>query len=137
LKITDIAAKLLESVVDKKIYCSPRFDVFFHGSHKLYLQAHIQGNNLGLFIVKDVRLSDSKSHLDVTGTSFTVKKNGLPDVRRTFSGESLFVLPSLGYNNLFQKPNWFSFSKPLLTQYTDNDVINITVNLKLNESIIL
>ena len=88
-----------------------------------------------MFIGKDVRLSDDKSCLDIAGTSFTVKKVGLPDVERTISQESLFTPPSWGFN-LFQKPSWFSFLKPL-KQYIDNDVINITVNLKLNETIVL
>ena len=134
-RITDIAAKLREAAVDQKSYYSPRFDVFFHGSHKLYIVITFQGNELSLYIGKDVGLSDVKSPLDIGGTSITVTKAGLPDEKRTISQESFFIPPSCGFN-LFRKPNWFSFLKPL-TYYIDNDAINITVNLKLNEAMVL
>ena len=81
-RITDIAARLREADVDMKSYESPRFDVFFRGSHKLYIIAKIQGDKLELYLHKDVELSDDKSRLDISGTSITVSKAGLPDVKK-------------------------------------------------------
>jgi hypothetical protein len=94
-RLTDIAAKLRESAVDKKTYCSPRFDVFFHGSHKLYIQAQIQGNKLGLYLCKDVELSDVKSRLHIGGTSFTVTKAGLDDVKKPIHSKGFLCHPAM------------------------------------------
>jgi hypothetical protein len=124
-RITDIAAKLREAAVVKTVYHSPRFDVLFRGSHKLFIQAEIQGNKLGLFLSKDVGLSDDKSRLGISGTSFTVTKAGLPDKKETYPLE-FFLEP----------PNWgFGFASFLddMTPYIDNDGINITIDLKLNK----
>jgi len=124
-RITDIAAKLLEAAVDSQRYVSPRFDVFFHGSHKLFIQAQIQGNKLGLYLRKDVELSDDKSRLGVGGTSFTVTKDELPDEKHTFA---------LGD---FLKPHtwswgWSSFLDDM-SPYIDKNEINITLDLQLNK----
>ena len=128
-RITDIAAKLREAAVDWKgwkDYNSPRFDVFFRGSHKLYIQAEIQGKELGLYLFKDVELSDDKSRLDVGGTSITVTKAGLPDDKYT-----------LDPGDFLEPPKWcglgFAWFLVDMTPYIDNDGINITIDLKLNK----
>ena len=123
--ITDIAAKLLEAAVDRKNYYSPRFDVFFHGSHKLYIQAEIRGNKLGLFLRKDGELSDAKSRLDVGGSSLTVTKDGLPDVKQPFALSDFLAPPSWGWG-------WPSLLKDM-SPYIDKNEINVTLELQLNK----
>jgi len=131
-RITDIAAKLREAAVDEKRYFCPRFDVFFRGSHKLYISADIEGDRLELYLYKDVELSDDKSRLDVGGTSFTVTKAGLPDKKYT-----------LDPGDFLEPPLWSWGFGPFLedmTPYIDNDIINVTIDIKLNkenESIVL
>ena len=124
-RVTDVAAKLQEAAVDKKCYGSPRFNVFFRGSHKLYIQARIQGNTLGLYLCKDVGPFDDKSRLGVGGTSFTVKKAGLPDDKGTISPDMFLEPPGWGWG-------WSTFLSDF-TRYIDNDTIYITVNLNLNK----
>jgi hypothetical protein len=128
-RMTDIAAKLLEAAVDLKCYESPRFDVFFRGSHKLYIEAEIQGNKLGLHLYKD---DDDKSRLDVGGTSFTVTKAGLPDKKYTLdSGRFIELAAGWGFPEVFAD----------MTPYIENDdSIDVTIDIKLNkenESIVL
>jgi hypothetical protein len=125
-RLTGIAAKLREAAVDLKCYDSPRFDVFFHGGHKLYIQAEIQGNKLGVYLYKDIRLSDDKSNLDIVGTSITVTKAGLPARKYTFPLEKPLVLDN--------ETGW-GCPKLLsdVTRYIDNDAIYITINLNLNK----
>ena len=126
-RITDIAANLREAAVDRKVYCSPSFDVFFRGSHKLYIGVAIQGKKLGLYLHKDVTSSDDKSRLDVGGASFTVKKAGQwPDKKGTYSLETFLEPPlwGLGFPSFLDD----------MTPYIDNDCINITINLELNKA---
>ena len=121
-RIADIAAKLLEVTVDKKDYNSPRFDVFFHGNHKLYIQAYLHGNRLGLYLCKDLALSNEKSSLDVGGTSFTVTKAGQPDVKHTLPLQ-MIMMWSLGFR-LFLRD---------ITPYIDNDdILNVILDLNLS-----
>jgi len=127
-KIADIAAKKRKG--DRSD--SPSFDVFFQGGHKLYIQAHIQGNILRLHLLEDVRLSADKdgqmscntSRLDVGGTSFTVKKSGLNDRR--------FILP---FRTFLESPKGCGFHSIVenITPYIDNDSIDVVLDLKLNK----
>ena len=124
-RLKDIAAKLRKAAVDKMTYYSPNFDVFFRGSHKLYIGVAIRGNKLGLFLFKDNESSGDKSRLDIAGTSITVTKAGLPEKKRTYPLEK-FLEPS----------SWGRGLSPFLkdmTPYIDNDAINITIDLKLNK----
>jgi len=120
-RITDIAAKLLETIVDEKDYNSPRFDVFFHGGHKLYIQAYISGLSVGLYLCKDAALSDDKSGLNVGGTSFTVTKAGMPDKKQTLPLEMIMTW-SLGFGSFLRD----------ITPYIDNNALNIILDLNLS-----
>ena len=124
-RITDIASKLQEAAVDKKRYNSPSFDVFFHGSHKLYIQARIRGNRLQLYLFRDGESSGDKSRLNISGTSFTVTQAGLPDKKHTLSLETFLSPSSLGWG--------FRSFLDDMTPYIDNDGINVTIDLKLNK----
>jgi hypothetical protein len=123
-RMTDIAAKLLEAAVDNKGYASPRFEVFFHGRHKLFIGVVIQANKLGLCLFKDVRLSDDKGRLDISGTSITVAKDGMPDKTR-----------NLPHGRFIEPPAGCGIQRLLedMTPYIDNDSINITIDIKLNK----
>ena len=124
-RVPDIAAKLREASASKKYYYSPTFGILFRGSHKLCIQVKIQGNKLGLYLCKESANSDNKNRLDISGTSFTISKAGQSDRKRIYQFNSFLEPPRWGYG-------WSSFlADPLL--YTDNDGINITLDLKLNE----
>ena len=132
-RITDIAAKLLAAADNTKSYDSPRFDVFFRGSHKLYMRAKIQGKRLELSLFKDGPMSDDKNRLDIGGTSFTVTKAGLPDLKCTFPAEKFLEPPAW---------NGWGCLKFLedMTSYVDDDGINVTIDLHLqkeNEPLVL
>jgi len=125
VRLTDIAAKLREAAVEEKFYYSARFDVLCHGNHKLNMAARIQGNKLGLYLHKDVAMSDDKGSLDIGGSSISVTKAGLIGKKLTFElGEDFISAPSWGrgYKNFFKD----------MTPYIDNDRINIVLDLKLN-----
>ena len=125
-RLTDIAAKLREAAVVKKVYCSPRFDVFFRGSHKLYIGVEIQGNRLGLYLCKNDELSDDQGRLDVGGSSITVTKDRQPDIKVTYPLETFLEPPLWGLG----VPSFLDD----MTPYIDNDCINITINLELNKA---
>ena len=131
--VTDIAAKLRESVDDEN-YSSSRFDVFFKGNHKLYMVVQIRGSNLGLYLFKDIILSDDKRRLDVSGSSFSVvDKAGLFEKKCTFPSENHFIEGGA---------NWcrgFRLFLDDITPYIHNDSLSITLYLKLsdNEPLIL
>jgi hypothetical protein len=125
VRLINIAAKKREAAVEEKFYYSARFDVLFHGNHKLNMAARIQGNKLGLYLHKDVALSDDKGSLDIGGSSISVTKAGLIGKKLTFElGEDYINAPSWGrgYKSFFKD----------MTPYIDNDRINIILDLKLN-----
>jgi hypothetical protein len=124
-RVPDIAAKLREASASKKYYYSPTFDILFRGSHKLCIQVKIQGNKLGLYLCKEIANSDNKNRLDISGTSFTISKAGRSDTKTTYPSNSFLEQPYWNYG-------WSSFLADM-TPYTDNDGINITLDLKLNE----
>ena len=123
-RLTGIAAKIQQTVVELKGFISPDFSVLFHGSHQLLILAKIQGNKLGLFLRKDLEFSDDKSRLVVGGTSVTVSKAGVADKERTFS-------PSFVLGPPHWCRGWPTFLEDM-TPYIDNDGINITLDLKMN-----
>ena len=131
-RITDIAAKLQEAAHEIKRYSSPRFDVFFQDTRKLYIQCNIEGNKLGLFLGQDVQESDENSSLDIGGTSFTVTKEGLPDKKCSFNIVQILCLPT----HMWGLPSFLADIRP----YIDNNCINVTLHLmrhKDNESLVL
>jgi hypothetical protein len=117
-RITSIAGGL-------KKYDSPRFDAFLNGNHKLYMQARIEGNQLALYLHKDIAMSADKSTLDISGSSFTVSKAGLPDTKKTYSNAAL-VRPPYWTNGF---PSFLAD----MTPYIDDDGINVTLDLKLSK----
>jgi len=124
-RVPDIAAKLEEALASMKTYKSPTFDILFRGSHKLCIQVEVDGNKLGLYVLKDIATSNNKNRLDISGTSFTVTKDGQSDMKRTYPSNSFLEPPRWGYG-------WSSFIADM-TPYIDNDGINITLDLKLNK----
>ena len=83
-----------------------------------------EGNKLGLFLCKNIALSDDKSPLDIGGSSFSLRKTGLPEKKFSFPPKT----------EIFQ-PLWNKGWQPFLTNFLpfiDNDTINITIDLKIN-----
>ena len=125
-RLTDIATKLREASASLKCYNSSIFEVLLRGSHKLYIQVRLLGNNeLGLYLKKDVTISNDKSHLDIAGTSFTITKSNGLQIKKSLPSPTILQSPNWGQG-------WLSFL-PDLTSYIDNDGINITLDLKLNK----
>ena len=105
-------------------YWSPSFDVFFHGNHKLIIAATIVGNKLGLYLRKSVSSSENKGRIDLGGSSITITKTGLVDKKLSLS-DKIFLEP----------PTWYSSALVLnnLRVFVDNDGINISFHIKLNQ----
>jgi hypothetical protein len=123
-RVTNIAAKLEEASASMKTYKSPTFDILFRGNHKLCILVEVHGNKLGLY-VKDIATSDNKNRQDISGTSFTISKDGQSDTKRTYPSNSFVELP-------YYCHGWSSFIADM-TPYIDNDGIYITLDLKLNK----
>ena len=125
-RVTDIAAKIREASTTLKCYNSSTFEVLLRGSHKLYIQLRILDNELGLYLKKDISISNDNSHLDVAGTSFTITKTGRNDVKKQLPSPTILNPPSWGQGLL-------SFLSDM-SSYIDNDGINVTLDLKFNKS---
>ena len=121
-RITGIAAKLQQAASTMKMYNSSRFDAFLYGNQKLYMQANIKGKELGLFVYKDIAMSADNSNLDISGTTFTVSKSGLPDIKMTFPNHN--IVKSGG--------GWSTFLADM-TPYVDDDGVNVTLDLQLKK----
>jgi hypothetical protein len=93
-RLTGIAAILQEAAGRMKYYDSPKFDVFLNSNHKLFISAEIEGNQLGLYLEKDIAMSADKSTLDIVGSSITVSKAGLPDEKGTYANPALVRPPN-------------------------------------------
>jgi hypothetical protein len=112
-----------QKAIRTKTYDSPNFDVFLNGNQKLYISAEIGGNKLGLHLHKDFEMSTDKGPLDISGTSVSVSKAGLPDIKLTFKNNAMLSPPNWGMG-------WSSFLDEMAL-YIDNDGINVNIDLKI------
>ena len=88
------------------------------------MEAEFRGNSYSeLALYKDATMSDDKSSLDISGSSFCFSKAGLPDAK---------VRPDDVYKTL-EPPFWCMrlWAHFDIGNYIDNNAINITLNLKL------
>jgi hypothetical protein len=80
------------------------------------------GNKLELFLQKD---EDDPARLNVSGTSLTVTKVGMPDINC-----------NLGVDSFLGEPDWelsLNLLLPDVRQYNQNDSVSVVLNLKLNK----
>jgi len=119
-RLPNVTNLLKLAASDEKCFESPRFDI---GNHKIFIKVFIQEKRLGLYICKDVAMSVDKTSVDLNGSSFTVAKAGLPDVKR------FFVL-----GNFLEPPEWrgrgFRSVLADMTPYIDDDSLDITADFK-------
>ena len=122
-RISEITSKLQEAIIDEKDYNSARFDLFFHGNHKLYIQAQLKGTRLGLFLWKDITLSEDKNRIGVSGSSFSLSAPDVLEYKLSLPAEMMMLGPiwSLGFR-LFIRD---------ITPYIDNNCINVQLDLEL------
>ena len=121
-KISNLAAKMQDAGINMKSYSSPRWEVYFHGHHALYLRAMFSGNRLELFLQKD---EDDPARLNVSGTTLIVNKTGMPDIKCT-----------LGIDSFLGEPDWelsLNLLLPDVRQYNQNDSVSVVLNLKLKK----
>ena len=68
-----------------------------------------------------------KNALDISGSSFTVSKAGLPNAKMTYANPALVGPPNWSWG-------WIPFLADM-TRYIDDDGINVTLDLKLNKEL--
>jgi hypothetical protein len=117
-RLSDVSKLLLLASSEEKAFQSPRFDI---GGQIIFIRAFIQGSRLALYIHKDVRMSVDKTRFDLCGSSFSVTKAGMPNVKRIFA---------LG--DFLEPPEWkgrgFHSFLADMTPYIDNDGVDITID---------
>lgn len=125
-RIKNVATSLAPSPVPGGIRTleSPSFSVFYRGTHKLVIGANVQNKRLSLMLTKDVEFDEGR--LDVGGTSVTITKNEMPDIKKTLERKQF----------LENSNSWcVSFGCILedFTPYIDNNGINVSLDFNLNK----